>query len=127
MSRAEDEADEHVSEYGAGVSRMQAIGYEQEDRETARLALSTQVLVEMAEEQAALALEKATRAGEMDAWTDRWEGADTLPPLGDPKVLAGRRARAEAYREESAIHRRRQTALIDGAEALGWKGNDDGG
>lgn len=120
MGTAEDEADDHVSEYGTGVDRQQAANQEADDRETARLQLSGPILRDMAIEQHTLALEAATRAGEMDAWTDTW--VSKIPggqPLLPQFAIKTRRRQAEEFREQSAIHRRRASALEDGARALG--------
>lgn len=104
-----EEADDHVSEFGTN----NPAGVDHAEERRASLSLAA-VLVAMADEERHKASETAIRANEMDAWTDTWS-----PELQDEGWFERRAQQAEAFREEAAIHRRRQTALEAGAEALG--------
>lgn len=121
MSREEHErqaADDFVSEHGTGTSPAQVHAREQAEQERERIALSAQVLRVMMEEQVALYRIAAERAGETDAWTEKWIGHDGKPFGKSQSQIDARRQRAEQFREDAAIHRRRADALADGISAI---------
>lgn len=120
MSREEHErqaADDFVSENGTGTTPAIVRSREQDEQERERIALSAQVLQVMMEEQVALYRIAAERAGETDAWTEKWIAHDGKPIIPQ-EVIDFRRQRAEQFREDAAIHRRRADALADGISAI---------
>jgi len=110
-----EEADDHVSEFGTG--NLAGVDHGAERAADLRLAA---VLVAMADEQRDLAQAAAERAGETEAWTEKWRTQSNLAPaLKEEAWFEQRAIIAETYREEASIHRTRQAALEAGARALG--------
>lgn len=117
MSRgmSADEADDHWSEHGDDSPAL-AVLREEDAQAKAFTARSGEILANLAIDLGKAADAEALQANQTDAWTDRLEA------VVSGRELKARRELAESHREECAILRRRQQALEDGAEALGWKG-----
>lgn len=93
---------------------------ESQAQEVARSLSWGAILVAMADEQRDIATAAAERAGETEAWTEKWRTQSALAPaLKSEGWFEERAVIAETYREESDIARRRQGALEAGARALG--------
>lgn len=111
-----EDADNHVSEFGTG-------GRSNDDAHAKDVALMVSqgaILVAMADEQRDIAMAAAERAGETEAWTEKWRTQSNLASALKAEAWFDHRATiAETYREEADIARRRQAALEAGARALG--------